>query len=158
MCLCFMLLMMWNHKGPSIFCLDDVGTNAESSLFGSPLESCRLLLIEETVGALTELLYWIFLDSLTISPKQNIFSLDANGCSECDFALVIVGGKKKMKLEKNLKEDCHAWVLECATFTPAFRETELWHCNVRKEMLFSYNTIENNRAKGCQGKYFYRQT
>lgn len=100
MCLCFMLLMMWNRRGPSIFRLDGVGANAESSLLGSPLESCRLLLIEETVGALTELLYWIFLDSLTISPKQNISSLDANGCSYCGFALVIA--EKRMKLENNL--------------------------------------------------------
>lgn len=102
MCLCFMLLMMWNHRGPSIFRLDGVGANAESSLLGSPLESCRLPLIEETVGALTELLYWIFLDSLTISPKQNISSLDANGCSYCGFALVIA--EKRMKLENNLRK------------------------------------------------------
>lgn len=97
-----MLLMMWNYGGPSISRLDGVGANAESSLLGSPLESCRLPLIEETVGALTELLYWIFLDSLTISPKQNISSLDANGCSYCGFALVIA--EKRMKLENNLRK------------------------------------------------------
>lgn len=97
-----MLLMMWNHSGPSTFRPDGVGVNAESSLLGSPLESCRLPLIEETGGALTELLYWIFLDSLTVSPKQNISSLDANGCSYCGFALVIVG--KRMKLENNLRK------------------------------------------------------
>lgn len=114
MCLCFMLLMMWNHGGPSIFRLDGVGANAESSLLGSPLESCRLLLIEETVGALTELLYWIFLDSLTISPKQNISSLDANGCSYCGFALVIA--EKRMKLENNLRKRFHAWMFDFLTY------------------------------------------
>lgn len=97
-----MLLMKWNHRDQSIFRLDGVGANAESSLLGSPLESCRLLLIEETVGALTELLYWIFLDSLTISPKQNISSLDVNGCSYCGFALVIT--EKRMKLENSLRK------------------------------------------------------
>lgn len=114
MCLCFMLLMMWNHGGSSIFRLDGVGANAESSLLGSPLESCRLPLIEETVGALTELLYWIFLDSLTISPKQNISSLDANGCSYCGFALVIA--EKRMKLECNLRKG-----LSCP---------DVWFCNL----------------------------
>lgn len=96
-----MLLMMRNHWGPSIFRLDGVGADAESSLLGSPSESCRLPLIEETVGALTELLYWIFLDSLAISPRQNISSSDANGWSYCGFPLVIE--EKGMKLENNLR-------------------------------------------------------
>jgi hypothetical protein len=96
-----MLLMMRNHWGLSIFRLDGVGADAESSLLDSPSESCRLPLIEETVGALTELLYWIFLDSLTISPRQNISSSHANGWRYCGFPLVIA--ENRMKLENSLR-------------------------------------------------------
>lgn len=124
MCLCFMLLMMRNHGGPSIFRLDGVGADAESSLLGSPSESCRLPLIEETVGALTELLYWIFLDSLTISPRQNISSSDANGWSDCGFPLVIA--ETGRTLENNLRVGKGLFMPECLNF--ATHVGIVWGC------------------------------
>lgn len=141
MCLCFMLLMMWNRRGPGIFRLDGVGANAESSLLGSPLESCRLPLIEETVGALTELLYWIFLDSLTISPKQNISSLDANGCGYCGFPLVIA--EKGMKLENNLRKrlSClNVWF--CNRYWDGlWRFCHIWATCIEEVLLTNINTF-----------------